>query len=183
MRYGLLALTCAWVLLLSGCIFDPKKGESPKIVPPKYDPPASPELVMSNLAKAYAARDSAAYKGCFDFTYLGTSIDQTDPSAVLDTLYFADEARHIAGLAKSTTISNVLLQLVPSIVRTSDAGDPVGWALIQNPVYKLEIDDGATSYIIPISSETIEFRFIPTLDSTSPTDTTWKIIRWTEVRQ
>ena len=49
---------------------------------------------------------------------------------------------------------------------------------------RLEIDDGsiATSYFIASDRETMEFKFIPTSpDSTSPTDTTWKIVRWSEV--
>jgi hypothetical protein len=28
----------------------------------------------------------------------------------------------------------------------------------------------------------LEFKLAPTLDSSSPTDTTWKVIRWTEVK-
>jgi len=44
------------------------------------------------------------------------------------------------------------------------------------------IYDGPNLYYVPLYTETIEFRFIPkTPDSTSPTDTTWKIIRWLEV--
>jgi hypothetical protein len=171
--------------LMSGCIFSPKKGGE-KIPPPVYGLPASPEIVMQNLAKAYQAKDSVAYKNCFDprpGAYLGTSLDQTDPSAPLDTVTYLGEAAHIAALAKSTTISTILLDLSPNYVRSRDEGDPAGWALIQNPVFRLEINDGITTYVIQPSSETLEFRFIPTLDSRSPTDTTWQIIRWTEVRQ
>jgi hypothetical protein len=45
----------------------------------------------------------------------------------------------------------------------------------------LEINDNPTTYSL-LSAETFEFKFIPfTPDSTSPTDTTWKIVRWTEL--
>jgi hypothetical protein len=147
-------------------------------VTPKYGIPSSPLIVMTNLKTAYTAKDSVAYKACFDLNYIGESQDLTTQNPI-DTLTFANEARHIAALARST--ASVDLQLTPTIVRSAEPGDPPGWALIQNPIHTLRLDDGPNSYVVEPSNETMEFRFIPTPDSASPTDTTWKIIRWSEI--
>lgn len=177
-RLAVLALLlCA--LPLSGC---GKKRHLVDPIPPRYPVLSSPANVLVALAKAYASLDSAEYKSLFDDGYQGSSINQKDPSPQLVTFTKADEARHIAALAKSTTVTSIQLQL-RNLVRSTDAGDPPGWALMQNPIFSLTIFDGPNSYDVAASTETIEFRFIPTLDSTSPTDTTWKIIRWTEVAQ
>jgi len=183
MRHSLLPLVCAVIALsLSSCIFSPAKGNGKVVVPPKYDIPFSPEIVMQNLSKAYAARDTAEYRSLFDPFYIGTSLDQKLGLPV-DTLTFDKEASHIRHLYNTTSISFIEFLLKPAMVRARDAGDPVGWALIQDPMFKLTISDGNTDYVVPITSETIEFRFVPkTPDTSSPTDTTWKIIRWTEVR-
>jgi hypothetical protein len=166
------------VAVLAGC------GKKDTVVgppvTPKYGIPSSPLIVMTNLKTAYTAKDSAAYKACFDPGYLGESQDQTTQNPI-DTLTFTREAQHISFLARSTT-AIVDLQLVPIIVRSADLGDPPGWAMIENPVHSLSIDDGATSISVALSRESMTFKFIPkTPDSTSPTDTTWKIIRWSEI--
>jgi len=54
--------------------------------------------------------------------------------------------------------------------------------VIQNPIFSLSIVDGSNTYTIARDREYIEFRFKPTAPSPgSPTDTTWHIVRWTEV--
>jgi len=178
-------MVCAGLaLLLSGCIFSPTKGPGGGGTElPKYEIPKEPDIVLTNLKKAYTARDTMAYRACFDLNYVGTSQDQTTQNPI-DTLTFADEAQHIAGLARSPKVTSVELQLMPDIVRTTDPGDPLGWALIQNPVHDLAIyENTGNTWVLAVGSETIEFRFIPkTPDSSSPTDTTWKIIKWTEIK-
>ena len=178
--FPLVLATALCALVIAGC------GKKDKIVDPgtagtpKYAVPSSPLTVMTNLKTAYTAKDSAAYKACFDPNYLGTSQDQRTQSPI-DTLTFAREAQHIAALARSTTVV-VDLQLKPSMTRSADPGDPPGWALILNPIHSLEIYDGQNVYYVSVDNETMEFRFIPkTPDSSSPTDTTWKIIKWTEI--
>ncbi|HEY3155658.1 MAG TPA: hypothetical protein VGK76_03385 [Candidatus Eisenbacteria bacterium] len=168
-------------LLLSGCIFSPKKGAGGGgIEPPKYLVPESPEFVMLNLKEAYTKKDSTGYKACFDPNYFGTSQDVVLQTPI-DTLTFAKEAEHIASLARSA--ATVELELKPAMVRSTDSGDPAGWALIQNPIQSLGVYDGGNSFIVTPTQEIIEFRFIPkTPDSSSPTDTTWKIVKWNEIR-
>ena len=174
------------LLLLAGCIFSPKRGKGGGPPPPPvYEIPSTPEFVLKNLAAAYAARDSNEYKSLFDSNYTGTSIDQTQP--VLTTLPFTkdSEAQHISALARNPDIRYVEMQLVPpgGMIRILDLSDPPGWVMIQNPVIKVQIFEPDTTREVKIDSgETIEFRFKPkTPDASSPTDTTWQIIRWTEI--
>ncbi len=166
---------------MAGCGKD--RTTNPVIQPPPYPVLSSPANVLTALQKAYVARDTTEYILLFDGNYQGSSIDQTDPSPQPTLFTKADEAHHIASLVKSTTVTDVELDLKPELLRFSDGGDPPGWATIQNPVLRLQINDGPSSYIISVATESMEFKFIPTTpDSTSPTDTTWKIIRWTEVK-
>jgi hypothetical protein len=171
---GLTIALC--VAVVAGC------GKKDTVVGPPATPTypglTSPEQVLVALKIAYERKDSTEYKLLFDRDYVGTSVDQSTQTPI-DTLTFADEARHIAALARSTT-AMVTLQLKP-LIRSVDLGDPPGWALIQNPIFDVAVTDGQNLYYAWLNFETIEFRFIPTPDSTSPTDTTWKIFRWLEV--
>ena len=59
------------------------------------------------------------------------------------------------------------------------------WAVIQIPggSFKVEIFDAYNTYTASGQLEFNQFTFQPTApDTTSPTDTTWQIIRWTEAR-
>lgn len=177
-----LALTfvCLFAITWTGCIFSPAKGKS-KVEPPVYEPNRFPESVVRNLIKAYAARDSAEYKSLFDDKYKGTSIDQFDQTPQLLTLTKADEESHIRALARST-VSSILLSPSPRLQRFRDEGDPAGWETIQNPFTLFWIYDQDFRYdIIPQAKGTnfIIFKFIST--ATSPADTTWKIILFSEI--
>jgi len=89
--------------------------------------------------------------------------------------------RHIDALARSFSIANVSLAFPPSMVRETDGGDPPGWATIRLQNVLIEINDSPSSYHV-IPSGTQEFKFEPTTPSAlSPTDTTWHIVRWTEL--
>ena len=147
---------------------------------PQYLVPSTPNDVLFNMQRAYAARDSTEYKGLFDDAYLGNSMDPSDGTNLNFTK--TDEAQHIAALARRGTITIASIVYPPSIVRFTDLTDPPGWATIQmSQGFSVQIDDIPSSYYIR-SGTTQEFKFAPTSpDSTSPTDTTWKIIRWREV--
>jgi len=133
---------------------------------------------------AYTARDSNETKQVYDSGYVGTSTDLNDPpESQVSTFSFYDEARHVAVLAKSTTITSIVLDLGPSSSWTRLPSDDVShpeWAMIQINAGNLhgQIYDGATSYSFS-STHPMTFTFVPTV--ATPGDTTWKIIRWNEV--
>ena len=172
-------------MILSGCIFSPKKRDvDPPPQKPVYAIPASPEIALTNYLKAYESRDSTQMKLIYDEAYTGWSIDQTQPTGSQRADFTkADEVAHVAALARAPSISNVSLDFGSSLTRSTDLGDPpgLGWATIQTSFVRLEISDSPTSTSLVTSGETIAFKFSPkTPDSTSPTDTTWKIVQWSE---
>jgi hypothetical protein len=182
------AIVLAGILaaLLSGCAKEHHIMAPGIRLPSPYPILTDPYRVMESLRLAYVARDSTEIKKLYDENYVGTSVDQSNPGAPL-VLSFSkvDEVRHVAAMARTRTIFNISLQMPPSLTRQSDASDPPGWALIQLPqgTVSLEISDGPTTRAIASNQEQFEFRFIPTTpDPSSPTDTTWKIVRWTEIR-
>jgi hypothetical protein len=186
MRYLVLTIASGILCVLgAGCIFSPHKGTGGPPPPAVYVPPISPEAVLQNLALAYQHRDTAEYDTLFDKDYIGTTTDRSIPDTVQTyTFHKADEVAHIWGLSRATTITNVHLELMPfPLLRYTDGGDLPGWAVIQNPIFSLYIVDGQSTFDIKRDNETIEFHFKPkTPDSSSPTDTTWTIGTWTEVR-
>ncbi len=148
----------------------------------KYLTPSSPQSVLFNLKQSYTSRDSVAYDSLFDAFYQGASLDQGAPGGP-QILNFTkvDEAQHIAALARTTTIRSITLDFGSSLIRYSDGADPPGWATIQIADPHLEIDDTERFTTIQ-PNETMRFKFVPTTPAPgSPTDTTWKIIRWEEV--
>jgi len=172
----------------SGCGFSPPT-EPPCPTchepPPNYPILSDPYNVMEAYRLAYQARDSVKMKEIYDDTYIGTSIDQSSPDSIQSlTFNKSQEVSHVGAMAKAT-ITSVTLTLPGALLRETDQADPPGWALIglQQGTVSLQIDDGATSYVIVSDKENFEFRFVPTTPApTSPTDTTWKIIRWHEFR-
>ena len=169
-------------LALSGCGedhgFKPIVPNPPRIYPYLYNP----YLVIDALRTAYERRDTVEIKLLYDDAYQGSSIDQTDPVPAAIPFTKADEVAHVANLALNPAV-HVSILPVPSLTRTSDPGDPPGWAIIQNPIVSLEVSDLAQDNRLDVANTTETFKFIPhTPDATSPTDTTWKIIGWTEVR-
>jgi len=175
-----------WIVLLmgvSGCIFSPNKKPPTVTPPPDYPLLINPFSVLDALALAYAARDTNEVKLLYDpVNYTGTSYDSDDQSSL--TFRWRDEVNHVAALVRRTSITRVQITYPPSRYRFSDLADPPGWAtiqLLQGNGMNVEISDSPTSYFFK-SGVSTEFKFIPkTPDSSSPTDTTWKIVRWNEV--
>jgi len=144
--------------------------------------PSRPEFALHNLAEAYNHKDSTAYKGVFDDTYQASYLDQKDPSPQLVTYYKDDEARHIAFLAKSN--ANVDMRLSATLTPYQDLGDPPGWMTIQVPFQSIAVSTIDSSFVVNMTQDYLEMRFIPhTPDASSPTDTSWKVIKLTEVRR
>jgi len=166
------------VMALAGCGGDNGVGPKPP-GPPQYLTSSTPQNVLTNLKLAYERRDSTAYDSLFDVSYVGTSFDPSN----LNTITFskADEKRHVQALERTTSITSVSLTFSPVLIRGVDGADPPGWATISMQNMTLEINDTPTSQNL-VPNVTWEFTFAPTTPSAgSPTDTTWHIVRWTEL--
>jgi hypothetical protein len=178
----------AWISLLVfssalglGCGSKKSTLVGPSPAPP-YPALTSPENVLVAMIHAYSNRDTIELARVYDDGYQGTSVDQDDWAPVPLTFTKADEMQHLAALASRSSISHISINLNPVVRRYTDLADPAGWAAIQNPLRTVEIEDAGTTYDVYLSYETLTYKFIPaTPDSTSPTDTTWKIVRWSEV--
>ncbi|HZI89043.1 MAG TPA: hypothetical protein VFD83_01165 [Candidatus Polarisedimenticolia bacterium] len=165
---------------MSGCGDD--KITPPIIQPRIYPILSNPYNVMDALKTAYERRDTVEIKVLYDDAYQGTSIDQTDPSPTLLTFTKADEVAHVAKLANTSIVHLALLPSF-SVIRFDDAGDPAGWTTLNNPFLSLDISDTTAARAVDFQAETSQFKFVPHApDASSTTDTTWKIVRWTEVK-
>lgn len=181
-RAGWLVAALA-ALVLGGC---GSEDDGP-VKPPSgatYPERTSPQNVLQALLLSYQNRDSTEYKSLHDSSYVGTSTDlNAPPDSQISTFTYADEAAHIAALRRESTITSVVLDFGPSSSWTRLASDDPShpdWARIQMGIgsWRVEITDGSTIY----STQAINpmtYAFAPTV--TSPGDTTWRIIRWTEV--
>lgn len=173
--------------VFSGCGEDsPTKPPPGGGGPPVYPVLSTPQNVLTALEIAYSHRDSTETKALYDSSYVGESQDMTDNS--FESFSYADEVRHVAILARSTTITSVTCEFGPPASWTrfgsSDPSHP-DWAVIQlsGSSFLIEVSDVAVSqFEVSGAGELFEFLFKPTApESTSPTDTLWKIVHWSEV--
>ncbi|HZE19224.1 MAG TPA: hypothetical protein VE402_03805 [Candidatus Angelobacter sp.] len=173
------ASTAALLVLvaITGC--GKSNPVKPPLPQPKYAPSSTPSNVLRNLQIAYSTRDSSGYDSLFDAAYVGTSFDRISVNVLSFTK--GDESRHIRALAMTHTITSISLVFPPALLRYTDSADPPGWATVPVNGMTLEINDSPTSLNLP-SGETMEFKFHPIAPSPgSPTDTTWHIVRWSEL--
>src|SRR5258705_1214376 len=146
-----------------------------------YPPLTTPENTLGAMIRAYSNRDTVELRLVYDDGYQGTSYDQDDWLSVL-SFTKADEIAHVAALARASTVTRVSVSFNPVLRRYTDFADPPGWASIQNPIRSVEIEDGGTTHDVYLSYETLTYKLIPkTPDNASPTDTTWKIVGWSEI--
>lgn len=167
-----------------GCIFDPK--DPPPIPPPppfQYPDLSTPQNVILNLRYSWERKDSVRTKEIYDDSYQGES---TDNDLVRYVYTKGDEVTTVGGLAKDQNVQRVTFSLSPvnTWIRFSYSSDPAGWAVIQLQGYSIQVDDAVHGTLIAseVPGSSFEFKFVPTLDSSSPTDTTWKIVHWKETR-
>jgi hypothetical protein len=188
---GKLAVSLALLALVGGCGGDPIMTERRPVGDHAYPPPdasqANPEATLQTFRAAYERRDSLAFRALYDSSYVGETVDL---NGLPESLVFsrADELAHIAALARRSSISSVTCALGASLAWTrlpSDQPAHPERAVIQlrGENVRVEIVDGETMLEAGGPSETMTFRFAPhSPASSSPTDTIWKIVGWTEVR-
>ncbi|HYJ32622.1 MAG TPA: hypothetical protein VE326_05330 [Candidatus Binatia bacterium] len=164
---------------MAGC----GKGRSGcDICPQPFQYPAfdTPQHAILNLTNAWERRDSVRTRLVYDDAYQGTSTDS------YSTLTFTkdQEVAVVWAMGKDPNIVSIHFTTPPenTWVRQHYASDPAGWAAIQIPGVSVQVDDAVQGTLVASGMALFEFKLVPTLDSSSPTDTTWKVIRWTEVK-
>lgn len=144
---------------------------------PRYFTPSAPESTVLNYALAWERRDSTMIASVLTDDYAGTSVDMTDPSPATLTFTKSDEIRAVGGLALDSGVSRVDVNLGGPWIRINSPGDPPEWKIIQRTGVMLSITY-ANSNDLHSNNSTLEFKLKPIA---SGSDTTWKIIRWSEV--
>ncbi len=171
------------VLCMPGCIFSPKKGGG-GVIRPSYPVLSQPLTVLEALSISYVNRDTAGVRLVYDQEYTGSSTDESNPGGPLKIDFkWTDEFNHVLALYRSPDVLQVNFQLPPGLKRFTDDNDPPGWATITitQPV-TIEILGPNGTESVATKGETLEFKFKPTTPApSSPSDTTWQIIRWTEI--
>ncbi|HSN69395.1 MAG TPA: hypothetical protein VLV48_09130 [Thermoanaerobaculia bacterium] len=176
----------ASLTLLSGCIFSPEKKDPPKAKPPlQYLKPISPSNVLQNLVASYMNRDSIQTAAVYDLNYQGTSTDPSLPTQI-PAFSKTDEVRHVGRLKLDPNIVSVFLDLgSPGTWQVLEgyASDPVGWKVIPITSQTVKIEDISRATTWQSVNQVIEYTFKPTPVSGAPEaeDTTWTVVRWTEI--
>ena len=166
-----------------GCGKDKPTG--PPVVPKPFEYPAltTPESTLMNVKYAWERRDSTRTKQIYAADYLGTSTDQIYNTTL--TFTKDQEVSVVWAMGKRSQIppNGVKMDLKPTTwIRTRYAADPPGVAAIQMTGVNIQVDDTEYGTQVANSSTFFEFKLWPTVDSKSPTDTTWQVYRWTEIR-
>ncbi|HTM00050.1 MAG TPA: hypothetical protein VL503_02855 [Candidatus Omnitrophota bacterium] len=176
------AMLIAWAMAGCGKWPDRHHGGC-DICPQPFQYPAfdTPQHAILNLKYAWERRDSVRTRLVYDDAYQGTSTD-SDHSTL--TFTKDQEVGVVWSMGKDQNIVSIHFTTPPETtwVRQHYASDPDGWAAIQIPGVTVQVDDAVQGTLIASGMALFQFKLVPTLDSSSPTDTTWKVIRWTEVK-
>jgi hypothetical protein len=176
-----LALILAFAVVAAGCgLFNPDKPDKPKPPQPfEYRDLSTPQNVLYNLRDSWERKDSVRTIDIYDRGYVGSSTEGN----VTTTFSKDQELATIGALSHDQNVSTITFTLPDSStwVRQTFSSDP-GWTTISLQAYNIQVDDAVKGTLIahPTPGSTFDFKFVPTLDAASPTDTTWKIIRWDE---
>lgn len=174
----------AAALVAAGCgLLNPDKGGPDPPPPFQYPDLSTPQNVVLNLKYVWENRDSLRAKVIYDDAYEGTSVDNKEGGPTY-TFSKVQEVQTVWSLGKTQDVTSVTFTLRPETtwVREDYPTDPVGWTSIKLQGVDIQVEDAAKGTLIANSSNLFQFKFVPTLDAASPTDTTWKIIRWEEIR-
>ena len=155
-----------------------------------YPDQSTPKHTVLRMAAAVVRRDSVMTDSVYADDYEGTSIDLRDPSPETLTFTKADEIGAVGAMARSSSIISVVMDLgLPAGWNEIHyASDPPGWIAVQIPAYSIYVNDtvqGEYQTQSPAPGETILFELTLkpiTPAPSSPTDTTWTIVRWVESR-
>jgi len=183
-------LAVAAPLIFLGCGKDDGPIKPPTPQPIVYPDQSTPKNTVLRMSMAVANRDSVVTASVYADDYEGSSNDLDGPIPEAFTFTKADEIRVIGAMALSNSIVSVDMDLghPATWFQHHFVSDPPDWVTIEVPGYRIYVNDvdlGEFGMQSPSAGETriFEFRLRPTTpDSTSPTDTTWTIVRWTEIR-
>jgi hypothetical protein len=163
---------------LAGC--GGKGPVGPRVDPPvpSYSSRSEPVSTVLDYALAWERRDSVQIDSLLAVDYEGTS---TDIGLISETLSFtkANEVRAVGGLRLDATVTTVSVQLGPPSSWTFDTNpaDPSEWVTIGVPNPRIYV--GSTSFSdVTVAHSTCSFKLKPIA---SGPDTTWVIVRWTEI--
>ena len=179
---GAAAAVCILIVAADGCgkkTVGPDPGGDE--IPFRYLPRTSPQNVLQNLISAYTRRDSVETAVVYDATYLGTSTAPSAPTPV-STFTRADEIRHVGVLKLSNNIVSLFVDLGSRASwqrLPANANDPADWAVIPILMSTIRIEDISSFTTWETSNQLMEFTFQPSV--AAPGDTTWTVVRWTEV--
>jgi len=167
--------------VVAGCGDDKTTNPNDKPTTFTYLPLDTPQHVVANLRDSWNRIDSVRTDQIYDDAYIGTSVDQSDNSTL--TFTKTQEVQVIARMKRDANVRSASFDPKPenTWVRLSYPTDPPGWATLQLYGVNIQLDHAVYGTLLANSSSFFELKFIPTLDSASPTDTTWKIVRWSEI--
>jgi hypothetical protein len=151
--------------------------------PPPYSEPTSPQNVLFKMIETYEARDSLQTSQVYDDTYEGTSTDFSSPSPTTLTFTKFDEVHHVGFLRLDPNITAISVDFGPQSTWSRlppDVSDPADWAVLQINNAQIQIQDINIGTTSQAQNNMMLYTFIPTV--AAPGDTTWKIVRWTEVK-
>jgi hypothetical protein len=168
-------------LLLVGCgKKDHVVGPDPPRVPSPYPIRSSPENAVLYYKAAWENRDSTRIDSVVAADYVGTSSLHGSP---LPDFSQADEIRAVGGIELDPEVFGVSINLgSPSLwIRQTYASDPAGWIALDLPHVDVRVYTTSAD-LVANTATFMEFKLRPTTPApTSPTDTLWSIVRWTEI--
>lgn len=182
----LLLVALAALAAMSGCIFSPDKKEPRKTgTPLQYLKPISPRSALENLVAAYKNRDSVQTAVVYANDYTGTSTDPSLPTQI-PAFTRTDEIRHVGRLKLDPNIVSVFLDLGATNTwqeLPGYASDPPEWKIIPINNQTVRIEDISRATTWQSQNQVIEYTFKPTAVPGAPAaeDTTWTVVRWTEI--
>jgi hypothetical protein len=183
---ALLMIVTLVSLALGGCGDDGDDDENPVKPedPATYPALSTPQNVLLAYELAYSRRDTVMVGDLYDPTYAGSSVDLVDPGSSLQFSY-EDEIAHVRALANVSGLVAYLDLGTSQLWERMPSDDPSHpeWAVIQVPGSNFLVEITHDAEVFGAGGELgtyQDFAFAPRLDSASPTDTLWRIVRWRE---